>query len=86
MGFVKSLLISLLVFAFLVTFLGPVVYYPGWYACYGVDWIFSQIASVMPIWIGWFFNLIGSIFGLLGSVFGFIYTNWGLFAWCGWII
>lgn len=84
MKIIKSLLISLAIFAVLVTFLGPVVYYPCWYACYGIDWCLGQLSSAIGVWwIGWIFDAIGAIFGLLSSVFKFLYLNWGIFAWLG---
>ena len=86
MGFFRLLLITLIIFFGLVTFLGPVVYYPCWYACYGVEWTFRQISSAIDvIWIDWLFDFMGAIFDFLKDLFKYIYYNWGLFAWCGWI-
>ena len=87
MGFFKGLFVSLIVFAVLVTFLGPIVYYPAFYSLYGFEWIFEQISAAINLWyIDWIFDLIAKIFEVLGSVFKWLYYNWGLFSWLNIII
>lgn len=86
MGLFRSSITIIIIFFVLVTFLGPVIYYPFWYASYGVEWVFRTLADISNSFVlDIIFNFLGGIFSLISSIFKAVYYNWGLFAWCGWI-